>query len=139
MWGAEARRPLSRRRAVLAVGGLGWAAYGYFGIIGNPRYGTSRSLDFLTRHVSLSALGWGWVACGLAAALIGLLTARWQHIGFATLAVPAAVWAAAFTISAAQGYGPASGSAAGWVSFAIIIMIVSGMEDPLPPYLRKRR
>lgn len=139
MWGAAARRPVSRRRAVLVAGGLGWAAYGYFGIIGNPRYGTSRSLDFLTRYVSLSALGWGWVACGLAAAAIGLASARGQHIGFAALAVPAAVWAAAFTISAAQGYGPASGSAAGWVSFAIIITCVSGMEDPLPPHLRKRR
>ncbi|MFG2722724.1 hypothetical protein ACGFW5_31160 [Streptomyces sp. NPDC048416] len=120
------------------MGGLGWAAYGYLGILNDPGYARSRSLDYLTAHVPLTLLGWGWVVCGLVAVLAGLVASHRQSVGFGTLAVPAAVWAAAFTISASRGYGPAAGSAAAWVSFAILITMVSGMEDPLPPHLRKR-
>ncbi|MFJ9573562.1 hypothetical protein [Streptomyces bacillaris] len=134
-------RPVrSLRRAFLITIGLGWAGYGGIGIINNPRYGTSRGLAHITRYVPLDMLGWMWVACGAVAVVAGLLLAcpRWQAAGFVALAVPASLWGAAFTASAVGTYPQAAGSACGWAAFAIGILWVSGMEDPLPSHLRKR-
>ncbi|ARF75672.1 hypothetical protein B7C62_28015 [Kitasatospora albolonga] len=134
-------RPVrSLRRAFLITIGLGWAGYGGIGIINNPRYGTSRGLAHITRYVPLDMLGWMWVVCGAVAVVAGLLLAcpRWQAAGFVALAAPAALWGAAFTTSAIGTYPQAAGSACGWAAFAIGILWVSGMEDPLPSHLRKR-
>lgn len=141
MRGAAARRPVSRRRAFLVTLGLGWAGYGYLGIIANPAYSRSRGLQDITRHVPLSAVGWGWVAAGVIAVLAGLLAncPRVQSFGFVALAMPAALFGAAFTISAATSYEGSAGSACAWAAFAVAVLWVSGMDDPLPPHLRKRR
>ncbi|MFG3048152.1 hypothetical protein ACGFZR_24870 [Streptomyces sp. NPDC048241] len=130
---------LSRRRAFLTVVGTGWALYGGLGIIGQPRYGTARGLADITRYVPLDVLGWVWVACGAVAAVAGLLAGcpRAQALGYAALAVPAGLWAGAFAAAAATTYPAAVGSACGWGSFTIGVVLVSGMDDPLPPYLRK--
>lgn len=140
MWGAAARRGFSHRRAFLITVGLGWAAYGGLGIVNNPRYGTARGLADITRYVPLDALGWMWVGLGLAAALAGLVTGcpRIQALGYVSLAVPAGLWAGAFAASAASTYPPAVGSACGWGAFTIGVVLVSGMDDPPPPHLRKR-
>jgi hypothetical protein len=142
MWGAAARR-FSHRRAFLVVLGLGWAGYGGLGIIGQPRYGTARGLAELTRHVpgGLDTLGWMWVGCGLVAAAAGLLVEwpRVQAAGFVALAVPGGLWAGVFSAAAASTFPPAVGSACGWGAFTIGVVLVSGMDDPPPPYLRKAR
>ena len=142
MWGAAAWR-FSHRRAFLVVLGLGWAGYGGLGIVGQPRYGTARGLAELTRHVpgGLNTLGWMWVGCGVVAALAGLLVncPRVQALGYVALAVPAGLWAGVFSAAAASTFPPAVGSACGWGAFTIGVVLVSGMDDPLPPHLRKRR
>ncbi|MGQ4358578.1 hypothetical protein [Streptomyces sp. SAS_272] len=141
MWGAEARQAFSHRRAFLFVIGLGWAGYGGLGIVGNPRYGSARGLADLTQHIPLDALGWMWVACGTFAALAGLLVncPRAQALGFTALGVPAGLWAGVFTVAAAGPFPPAVGSACGWGAYTIGVVLVSGMDDPPPPYLRKGR
>jgi hypothetical protein len=133
-------RGVSHRRGFLVTMGLGWAGYGGIGIVANPRYGTSRGLDDITRYASMNTLGWTWVALGLVAVLAGLLVRcpRVQALGFVALAVPAALWGTAFTIAAATTYPAGAGSACGWVAFSLGIVWVSGMDDPLPPHLRKR-
>ncbi|MFD7709462.1 hypothetical protein [Streptomyces sp. NPDC059786] len=143
MWGAAARPALSRRRAVLTVLGTGWALYGWFGIINDPRYGTARGVADITRHVpgGLTTLGWMWVALGAVAALAGLVVncPRIQAAGFAALATPAGLWAGTFATAAATTYSSAVGSACAWGAFAVAVVLVSGMDDPPPPYLRKGR
>ncbi|MEU3293030.1 hypothetical protein ABZ722_11780 [Streptomyces longwoodensis] len=131
---------MSRRRAFLVSVGLGWAGYGGLGIVGNPRYGTARGLADITKYVPLDVLGWTWVALGLLAAFAGLLVGcpRVQALGFVALAVPAGLWAGAFAAAAATTYPEAVGSACGWGAFTIGLVLVSGMDDPLPPQLRKR-
>ncbi|NUR26745.1 MAG: hypothetical protein HOV83_13040 [Catenulispora sp.] len=131
---------MSRRRAFLVTVGIGWALYGGLGIIGNPRYGTARGLADVTRYVPLDALGWMWVACGVVAAAAGLLVncPRVQAAGYVALATPAGLWAGAFAASAATTYPEAVGSACGWGAYTIGLVLVSGMDDPLPPHLRKR-
>ncbi|MFF5759687.1 hypothetical protein ACFY7A_30165 [Streptomyces longwoodensis] len=131
---------MSRRRAFLVTVGLGWAGYGGLGIVGNPRYGTARGLADITKYVPLDVLGWTWVALGLLAAFAGLLVGcpRVQALGFVALAVPAGLWAGAFAAAAATTYPEAVGSACGWGAFTIGLVLVSGMDDPLPPHLRKR-
>ncbi|MFE9415705.1 hypothetical protein ACFYMX_08635 [Streptomyces griseofuscus] len=116
-----ARRPVSRRRAFLVVTGIGWSLYGGLGIVGQPRYGTARGLADVIKYVPLDALGWMWVA-----------------LGFAALGVPAGLWAGAFAEGAATTYPSAVGSACGWGAFTVGVVLVSGMDDPLPPHLRKR-
>lgn len=142
MWGAAVRR-FSHRRAFLIVLGVGWAVYGRLGIIDNPRYGTARGLADITRHVpgGLDTLGWMWVVLGTGAALAGLVVncPRVQALGYVAVAVPAGLWAGAFTAAAATTYSEAVGSAAAWASFAIGVVLVSGMDDPPPPHLRKVR
>ncbi|WP_432170908.1 hypothetical protein [Streptomyces sp. 1222.5] len=140
MRGAVVRRPVSRRRAFLVTVGIGWALYGGLGIIGNPRYGTARGLADVTRYVPLDALGWMWVACGVLAAVSGLVVhcPRVHAAGYVALAVPAGLWAGAFAASAATTYPEAVGSACGWGAYTIGLVLVSGMDDPLPPHLRKR-
>jgi hypothetical protein len=143
MRGVAARAAFSHRRAFLVVVGLGWAGYGGLGIVGQPRYGTARGLAELTRHVpgGLNTLGWMWVACGAVAALAGMLVncPRVQALGYVMLAVPAGLWAGVFSAAAASTYPPAVGSACGWGAFTIGVVLVSGMDDPLPPHLRKVR
>lgn len=141
MWGAAERAWFSHRRAFLVTVGLGWALYGGLGIIGNPRYGTARGLADVTRYVPMDVLGWMWVACGAIAALAGLLVncPRVQALGYTLLAVPAGLWSGAFAASAATSYPQAVGSACGWGAFTIGVVLVSGMDDPPPPYLRKDR
>ncbi|MGW4876528.1 hypothetical protein ACWEPI_08230 [Streptomyces sp. NPDC004262] len=140
--GAARRNAFSYRRAFLVVIGLGWAGYGRFGIIDQPRYGTARGLADLTKHVpgGLNTLGWMWVVCGLLGAVAGLLAncPRLQALGYVAIAVPAGLWAGVFTVAAASSFPPAVGSACGWGAFTIGVVLVSGMDDPLPPYLRKR-
>jgi hypothetical protein len=82
-----------------------------------------------------------WVVCGLVAAVAGLLVncPRVQALGYVTLAVPAGLWAGVFSVAAASSFPPAVGSACGWGAFTIGVVLVSGMDDPLPPYLRKGR
>ncbi|WP_416975672.1 hypothetical protein [Streptomyces sp. 4F14] len=140
MWGAAAGR-FSHRRAFLVVIGAGWAGYGGLGIIGNPRYGTMRGLADITRYVPMDALGWMWVVCGAFAALAGLLVGcpRAQALGYVALAVPAGLWAGAFAASAATTFPEAVGSACGWGAFTVGVVLVSGMDDPLPRHLRKVR
>lgn len=140
MWGA-ARPPFSRRRAFLVVLGLGWAGYGGLGIVGQPRYGTARGLADLTRHVPLDALGWMWVVLGLLAAVCGVLVGwpRLQALGFTALGVPAGLWAGVFAVAAASSFPQAVGSACGWGAFTVGVVLVSGMDDPPPPHLRKTR
>ena len=139
MRGAAGR--FSHRRAFLIVVGLGWAGYGGLGIVNNPRYGTARGLADITRYVPLDVLGWMWVVCGVVAALAGLLVGcpRGQALGYVVLAVPAGLWAGAFAASAATTFPEAVGSACGWGAFTIGVVLVSGMDDPLPPHLRKVR
>ncbi|MEU5091734.1 hypothetical protein [Streptomyces sp. NPDC021356] len=142
MWGATARRPVvSRRRAFLVTLGAGWAGYGGLGILGDPRYGTARSLASLTQRVPLTVLGWMWVVLGVLALLSGLVVncPRVQAAGFAALAVPAGLWAGSFAVAAATTYPAAVGSACGWGAFTIGVVLVSGMDDPPPPHLRKAR
>ncbi|WP_330265338.1 hypothetical protein [Streptomyces griseorubiginosus] len=141
MWAAAARWSFSHRRAFLITVGAGWALYGGLGIIGNPRYGTARGLADVTRYVPMDVLGWMWVACGAVAALAGLLVncPRVQALGYTLLAVPAGLWSGAFAASAATSYPEAVGSACGWGAFTIGVVLVSGMDDPPPPYLRKDR
>ncbi|MYU25510.1 hypothetical protein [Streptomyces sp. SID8352] len=142
MRGAVARRPaFSRRRAFLVTVGAGWALYGGLGIINQPRYGTSRGLADVTRYIPLDALGWMWVACGILAALAGLLVncPRTQAAGYSALAAPAGLWAGGFAVAAFGTYPAAAGSACGWGAFTIGVVLVSGMDDPPPPHLRKRR
>jgi hypothetical protein len=136
-----ARPPFSRRRAFLIVLGLGWAGYGGLGIVGQPRYGTARGLADLTRHIPLDALGWMWVVLGLLATACGAFVGwpRLQALGFTALGVPAGLWAGVFTVAAASSFPPAVGSACGWGAFTVGVVLVSGMDDPPPPYLRKRR
>lgn len=132
---------LSHRRAFLATIGAAWAGYGV-GILLDPRYGTARGLAHITRHVPLDALGWMWVSCGLVALAAALLGAggRVQAAGFSALAAPATLWGTAFTITWATGdYPSAVGSVCGWLGFALGILWVSGMDDPLPRHLRKKR
>ncbi|MFF9182582.1 hypothetical protein [Streptomyces misionensis] len=140
MWGAAARRPVSRRRAFLVVIGTGWSLYGGLGIVGQPRYGTARELAGVIKYVPLNALGWMWVILGLVVALAGLVVncPRIQALGFAALGVPAGLWAGAFAEAAATTYPSAVGSACGWGAFTVGVVLVSGMDDPLPPHLRKR-
>ncbi|MEU6527884.1 hypothetical protein ABZ869_01665 [Streptomyces sp. NPDC046928] len=143
MLGGIARSGFSRRRAFLVTVGLGWAGYGGLGIIDQPRYGTARGLADLTRHIpgGLDTLGWMWVACGVVAALAGLLVncPRIQALGYAALAAPAGLWTGVFSAAAASTYPPAVGSACGWGAFTIGVVLVSGMDDPPPPHLRKGR
>ena len=142
MLGGIARSGFSRRRAFLVTVGLGWAGYGGLGIIGQPRYGTARGLADLTRHVpgGLDTLGWMWVVCGFTAAGAGLLMncPRVQALGYVALTVPAGLWAGVFSAAAAGSYPAAVGSACGWGAFTIGAVLVSGMDDPPPPHLRKR-
>ncbi|MEU5769788.1 hypothetical protein ABZ782_28125 [Streptomyces asoensis] len=141
MRGAAARQAFSRRRAFLVTVGLGWAGYGGLGIVNQPRYGTARGLADLTRHIPLDVLGWMWVACGLVAALAGLVVdcPRVQAAGFTALGFPAGLWAGVFAVAAAGTFPPAVGSACGWGAFTIGVVLVSGMDDPPPPHLRKAR
>lgn len=131
-----------RRRAVLATLGGGWAGYGIFGVLGDPRYGTSRGLDSITRHVPMSVLGWVWVVCG-AVAVIAALAPRAHSIqsaGFTALATPAALWGTCFTVATISGaYPKGGGSACGWLAFALSIVWVSGMDDPPPTGREKAR
>jgi hypothetical protein len=138
---AAARPALSRRRAFLVTVGTGWALYGGLGIVGNPRYGTSRGLADVTRYIPMDTLGWMWVLCGAAAVAAGLVVncPRVQAAGYTALAVPAGLWAGAFTVAAASTYPAAVGSACGWGAFTIGVVLVSGMDDPLPWHLRKDR
>ncbi|MFC8124643.1 hypothetical protein [Streptomyces sp. NPDC057302] len=135
-----ARPAFSRRRAFLVTVGVGWALYGGLGIVDNPRYGTARGLVDVTRYVPLDVLGWMWVACGIAAALAGLVVncPRLQAAGYTALGFPAGLWSGAFTVSAATTYPEAVGSACGWGAFTIGVVLVSGMDDPLPIPFRKR-
>ncbi|SES47730.1 hypothetical protein SAMN04487983_106514 [Streptomyces sp. yr375] len=128
-------------RAFLVVIGLGGAGYGGLGIVGNPRYGTARGLADLTQHIPLDALGWMWVACGLLAASCGLVVncPRVQALGLTALGVPAGLWAGVFTAAAAGPFPPAVGSACGWGAYTIGVVLVSGMDDPPAPHLRKVR
>lgn len=132
-------RAVSRRRAFLVVVGTGWAAYGMFGILANPRAGTTQMLDDVTRHVPLPVLGWLWVVSGIIAVASGSAVhcPRIQSAGYAALAALAGLWAAAFTIAVPR-YPTASGSASVWVALTIGILIVAGMDDPLPAPLRKK-
>ncbi|MFF3928551.1 hypothetical protein [Streptomyces hirsutus] len=141
MLGGIARQAgFSRRRAFLIAVGTGWALYGGLGIVGNTRYGTARGLSGVTQYVPLNALGWMWVALGTAAALAGLAVncPRIQALGYAALAVPAGLWAGAFAVAAATTFPAAIGSACGWGSFVVGVVLVSGMDDPPPPHLRKK-
>jgi hypothetical protein len=140
MRAAVRRLEISRRRAFLVTVGTGWALYGGLGIVGNPRYGTSRGLADVTRWVPLDVLGWMWVACGAAAALAGLVVncPRLQAGGYTALGFPAGLWAGAFTVSAATTFPEAVGSACGWGAFTLGVVLVSGMDDPLPVHMRKQ-
>ncbi|MFF1416581.1 hypothetical protein [Streptomyces sp. NPDC058280] len=133
-----AARAVSRRRAVLVTLGAGWSGYGGIGILANPRAGTTQMLTDITRWVPMTALGWLWVAAGAVAVLAGLVVRcpRVQAAGYSALAATAALWGAAFTIAAPR-HPTASGSACIWVAIAVGIVWVSGMDDPLPPHLRK--
>ncbi|NUS79142.1 MAG: hypothetical protein HOV70_23485 [Streptomyces sp.] len=132
----------SRRRAFLVAVGIGWALYGGLGIVGNTRYGTARGLADITRHVpgGLDTLGWMWVVCGVGAALAGLVVncPRVQALGYVALGVPAGLWSGSFATAAATTFPEAVGSACGWGAFTIGVVLVSGMDDPPPPHLRKR-
>lgn len=142
MWAAARRlNGFSHRRAFLVTVGTGWALYGGLGIVGNPRYGTSRGLADVTRYIPLDTLGWMWIVCGAAAILAGIVTncPRIQAAGYTALAVPAGLWAGCFTAAAAGAYPAAVGSACGWGAFTIGVVLVSGMDDPLPWHLRKGR
>ncbi|MFK0140729.1 hypothetical protein [Streptomyces sp. S816] len=88
----------------------------------------------------MNILGWMWVACGVVAAFAGLVVncPRVQAAGYTALAVPAGLWAGAFAASAATSYPDGAGSACGWGAFTVGVVLVSGMDDPLPPQLRKR-
>jgi hypothetical protein len=130
----------SRRRAILVTLGCGWTGYGSLGILANPRSGTVQLLDDITRWVPIAFLGWLWVAAGVVGILSGLAVRcpRIQAAGYSALATLAGLWAAAFTI-AIPSDATASGSACIWVSIAIGVVLVAGMDDPLPAHIRKAR
>lgn len=140
MLGEVARQwGFSRRRAFLITIGIGWALYGGLGIITDPRYSTARGLSGITQYVPLTVLGWMWVVLGTTAALAGLAIncPRVQALGYASLAAPAGLWAGVFAAAAATSFPTAVGSACGWGAFTIGVVLVSGMDDPPPPHLRK--
>ncbi|WP_327180446.1 hypothetical protein OG599_35135 (plasmid) [Streptomyces sp. NBC_01335] len=139
MLGAAPRGGVSRRRAVLVVLGLGWAGYGALGILANPRAGTSELLAEITRWVPMTVLGWLWVAAGTVALGAGLVTncPRVQAAGFAALSAVSGLWAAAFVLAIPRA-PTASGSASIWTALAVAVVVVSGMDDPLPRAIRKR-
>ncbi|MFD7791039.1 hypothetical protein [Streptomyces sp. NPDC059759] len=122
-----------RRRAFLATLGGGWTGYGFLGVLGDPRYGTSRGLDVVTERVPMSVLGWVWVVCGCLA-MVAALSPRMhglQAAGFTALATPAALWGTAFLVATVSGaYPKGGGGACGWLAFAVSIVWVSGMDDP---------
>ncbi|MFJ8221396.1 hypothetical protein [Streptomyces griseus] len=130
---------MSRRRAVLVTFGAGWCGYGALGILANPRQGTTELLSEVTQWVPMAALGWVWVAAGIIAIGAGLVVScpRIQAAGYAALASVAGLWAAAFTLAIPRA-PTASGSASIWVSVAVGVVVVSGMDDPLPRAVRKR-
>lgn len=135
---AAARR--WRRRATLATLGTGWTGYGTFGVLADPRYGTSRGLGVITDRIPMSVLGWVWVICGILAIIAGIAprATRLQAAGFTALATPAALWGTAYLIATISGtYPKGSGSACGWLAFALTIVWVSGMDDP--PTRREER
>ncbi|MEU1219237.1 hypothetical protein [Streptomyces microflavus] len=134
-----AARGVSRRRAVLVTFGAGWCGYGALGILANPRQGTTELLSEITRWVPMTALGWVWVTAGAIAIGAGLVARcpRIQAAGYAALASVAGLWAAAFSMAIPQS-PTASGSASIWVSVAVGVVWVSGMDDPLPRAVRKR-
>lgn len=134
-----AARTFSRRRAVLVTLGAGWVGYGALGILLNPRQGTTRLLGDLTRWVPMTALGWVWVMAGLVGMVAGVAIScpRLQAAGYAALAAVAGLWAAAWTIAVPRD-ATASGSACIWVSIAVAVVWVAGMDDPLPAHMRKR-
>lgn len=132
--GAEAAPRHWRRRAFLFTLGTGWAGYGAIGVLSDPSYSRSRGLTAITAHVPMSVLGWVWVGCGALAMMAGAC-GRWPRMadaGFTALAVPAALWGAAFTVAAVTTYRQAAGSACGWVSFALAVVWAAGMDDPPP-------
>lgn len=130
---------VSRRRVVLIVFGAGWAGYGALGILANPRQGTTELLAEITRWVPMAALGWVWVTAGALAIGAGLVTncPRVQAGGFAALATVAGLWAGAFTMAIPRA-PTATGSASIWTAVAVGMVVVSGMDDPLPRAIRKR-
>ncbi|MFK0173431.1 hypothetical protein ACIQU5_32075 [Streptomyces sp. NPDC090306] len=133
MW--PVHRRVSRRILFLGALGCGWIGYG-LGIVTDPRYGTSRGLAPINRHVPMECLGWMWVVTGGISLLSALVFRRAQPAGFAALATPAALWGVAFTVTWAKGGFPsASGSACAWLAFAVAIYAVSGLTDP-PPRVR---
>jgi hypothetical protein len=130
MW--PAHRRISRRILFLGALGCGWIGYGA-GIISDPRYGTSRGLEPISRHISLEYLGWMWVVTGAVSLLSALVLKGTKSLGFAALATPAMLWGVAFTWTWAHGRMPsASGSACAWLGFAVAIYAVSGLADPPP-------
>ncbi|MFD6531594.1 hypothetical protein [Streptomyces sp. NPDC060184] len=139
MLGAAPRGTVSRRRAVLVVLGAGWAGYGALGILASPRAGTSDLLAEITRWVPMPVLGWLWVTAGTVAIGAGLVTncPRVQAAGYAALAAVAGLWAAGFVLAVPRA-PTASGSASIWVAIALAVVVVSGMDDPLPRAIRKR-
>lgn len=123
------------RPAVLAVLGLGWAWYGY-SITADPGYARARGLAGITRYVPLTTLGWVWVAAGavaVAAALVRHWRIRWQAAGFAALAGPPLLWGITYARAAIDGTGSESapGSAGAWLAFAVAIVLVAGLAEPV--------
>lgn len=137
---AARRRPFSRRRAVLVTLGAGWFGYGWLGILLNPRQGTTQLLGDITRWVPMTVLGWVWVVAGLVSVAAGATVScpRIQAAGYAALSAVAGLWAAAFTIAIPDS-PTASGSACIWVSIALAVVWVAGMDDPAPAHMRKAR
>ncbi|MFD7428397.1 hypothetical protein ACFV6Z_15315 [Streptomyces sp. NPDC059818] len=135
-----AARSVSRRRAVLVTLGAGWLGYGALGILINPREGTTALLGDITRWVPMAVLGWLWVVAGAVGIVAGLVVScpRVQAAGYAALAALPGLWAAAFTLAISDA-PTASGSACIWVAIAVAVVLVAGMDDPLPPHMRKGR
>lgn len=119
------------RPAALIVLGCGWICYGY-SITTDPGYARARGLAGITRYISLSALGWVWVAAGAVALLAGAAKRmRYQAPGFTALAAPAVLWGVTYARAAwGDGLPSASGSAAAWLAFSLFIVLTAGMAEP---------
>ncbi|MFE9851143.1 MULTISPECIES: hypothetical protein [Streptomyces] len=139
MLSAAPRGTVSRRRAFLVVLGAGWCSYGAAGVLANPRAGTGELLAEITRWVPMPVLGWLWVTAGAVAIGAGLASncPRVQAAGYAALAAVAGLWAAGFVLAIPRA-PTASGSASIWVAIALAVVVVSGMDDPLPRSIRRR-
>lgn len=120
-------RRIGKRGAFLLAVGTGWLTYGW-GIRIQPTYGVTHGLTILTDNVAVGTWGLIWMVAGALAVAAALARTGTDGVGFSAAAVPPLVWASAYVWMWAAGQYPAGWtSAAAWGSWALAVLIVSGM------------